>query len=333
LVCGLLACTSGVHAAELQSANGQAADEREITGRTTSSSGITTEVKTETAGELSQEDLRQASLLGAHLMMTIEDARVALDAAEEAQAKDAMRQGLKLVEILRTILPETTQTTRVKDKDGKLLFEDSRQIEADRIPLYAALTKVNFLEPVVEAKKEAADVAGMKLADTEFLQTTVTLDLSFVERRINDALRAQDLEQADSALARAQSEGLDFSLRREDQPLAEVRDALWYAQRAAATGNYVSARANLGTARQRLTIYRDLMAVDQQAKVVELAGQIEKLEEEIEETAPDTREDVVARIKGMFDQVASWFAKSPGEVKAVPGPTSAETTAKSPDVE
>ena len=280
---------------------------------------ITTEVTSETYGELSGADLRDLSVIGSHALALVGDARRALDANDLVEARQHTQRALELIDVVRKMMPTTVQTLKVMDAEGATLFENTRRVPEENIPLYTVVSRVNFLEPVVEAMRDDADVQGVRLSDADLVHTHLTLDIGLLERRLREAAQAQELDEADAALVAALSQAVQLTQTRIDEPLAVVRDALWYAQRAASAGNYSSARANLLTARQRLAIYRDLLPEDDRSEAIRLYGQLTDLVQRIEDTdeaGEASQNEVMAEIEGLFDRVASWFQRPTSETRS-----------------
>src|SRR5947209_6612113 len=97
--------------------------------------GYRTEVKSETKGTLSQEDRRQVSLLAAQVFQHVDEARRALDADDPKQARAEVEKGREAIKAVRALLPRTTVRTRTTAPDGKVIYQDEREVQDDRVPL------------------------------------------------------------------------------------------------------------------------------------------------------------------------------------------------------
>ncbi|MDA1018061.1 MAG: hypothetical protein O3A00_26845, partial [Planctomycetota bacterium] len=160
-------------------------------GGANSTTGMTTRVTRVTSGELNAEDINQISHLAAHLITQINDARLWIDASNQSRAQTAIDKGLQLAGVIRGVLPVTTIHTTVRDRAGKVVYEDDRRVQQANVPLFQGMTRIQFLKPVIEAKRQAAAAGqnGVALSETSFVQSRVLLDVSYVQRRLSEADR------------------------------------------------------------------------------------------------------------------------------------------------
>jgi len=167
---------------------------------------------------------------------------------------------------------------------------------------------VESVEPIVEAKRDEAALKGLKLAEAELIHTSVLVDLSFVERKLK---RAGELltnpKEASAELALAQTQGVHFFARREDNPLVAVQHALRLAERQVQEKKFEGAIANLQLAKLGLDTYRTLIGVEDGKLVIDLQNDIQKLSGEMQK--PET----AGKIRGMWEKVASWFKHESGQ--------------------
>ena len=193
-----------------------------------------TEVTSQTRGVLSQDDRRQVSLLAAQAFQHVDKARRALDADETKQARQEVEAGRRAIAAIRALLPRTSVQTRTTAPDGKVIYEDDREVQEDHVPLYEGMLHVKTLAPIVAAKRNAAEVAGVKLLESALISTEVTVDLDVLEAQLKRAARALDdteIRDAARALTLAQVRGVDFSYHKDEASLADARDALWLTRR------------------------------------------------------------------------------------------------------
>jgi len=279
--------------------------------------GYRTEVRSETEGTLGQEDRRQVSLLAAQVFQHVDEARKALDADDVKQARNEVDKGRSAIRAIRALLPRTTVHTRTTAPDGTVMYEDERRVQEDRVPMFEGMLHVRTMAPLVAAKRDAAEVAGVQLVEASLLSTEVTVDLDVVEAQLARAAKALDGEksrEAAEALAAAQVRGVDFDYRKEDTPLAEARDALWLAKRAVEENNAVQARANLEVARLRLKIYREILPEDRRQEVDQLMGEVAQLEAKLRQEGTRTASQAEQSSRGnavsrWWDQVNDWFQR------------------------
>jgi hypothetical protein len=283
--------------------------------------GYRTEVKSQTEGTLGQEDRRQVSLLAAQVFQHVDEARRALDADDTKQARKEVDKGREALKAVRALLPRTSVRTRTEAPDGQVIYEDRREVQEDRVPLFEGMLHAQTLAPIVEAQRdasEAAEVKGVRLVGSESIRTEAVADLGVVEgqlRRAAKALEEHKPAEAAQALAMAQVRGVDFRFNKEDSPLAEARDAIWLARRSLEENNVEQARSNLVAARQRLRIYREIAPKERQADVDRMLKEAGELEGQLhKETAqnPASQSDRARQgstVTRWWEQINGWFKK------------------------
>src|SRR4051812_47109280 len=151
--------------------------------------GYRTEVKSETRGTLSTEDRRQVSLLAAQVFQHVDEARHALDADDTKQARQEVYKGREAVKAVRALLPRTTVHTRTTAPDGKVIYEDDREVQDDRVPLFEGMLHARTFAPIQEAQRDAGRVAGVRVVESEAISTEVMADLDDVEAQLARAAR------------------------------------------------------------------------------------------------------------------------------------------------
>jgi hypothetical protein len=273
-----------------------------------------TTVDRKTEGELSAEDFRQVSLLASRVVMHMSDAAKHLLDEKTKDCQADLSNALTLIGVIRDMLPTTTVTTVVEDASGKEVYRHVDRVQEDRIPLHEELIAVNVLEPITEAKQEAAELAGVRLADADVLHTSVLLELDYMERKLNRALKliekAEGIEDALVQLRLAQTDGVSYVVNRKDNPLVDAQMALQFAERMVEQGRDRAAQANLQLAKNQLELYRGLIGKAENEAVRKLQDEISKLQTEI------GREDAAKTIRGFWDQVTGWFGRQEGETRA-----------------
>jgi hypothetical protein len=285
--------------------------------------GYRTEVTSETKGALSEEDRRQVAVLTAQVFQHVDEARQAIDADDVPQARREVDQGQRALKAIRALLPRTSVRTRTEAPDGQVIYEDRREVQEDRVPLFEGMLHAQTLAPIVEARRdasaaEAAEVKGLRLVGSESIRTEAVADLGVVEgqlRRAAKALEEHKPAEAAQALAMAQVRGVDFRYSQEDSPLAEARDAIWLARRSLEENNVTQARSNLGAARQRLRIYREIAPKERQADVDRMLKEADELEGHLhKETTqnPASQADRARQgstVTRWWEQINGWFKK------------------------
>jgi len=279
--------------------------------------GYRTEVRSETKGALGQEDRRQVSLLAAQVFQHIDEARRALDADDVKQARGEVEKGREAIKAVRALLPKTAVRTRTTAPDGKVIYEDDREVQEVRVPVFEGMLHSRTLAPILSARRDETRVAGVRVVESEAISTEVTADLGFVEAQLGRAAKALDDKKSDDAaraLLLAQLRGVDVRYSKEDTPLAEARDAIWLTKRALEENNAAQARANLAVARQRLEVYRQVLPEDKRQAVNQLMSEVNQLEQQLQQeanrpasAAERTRQgNAVTR---WWDQVNGWFRR------------------------
>jgi len=280
------------------------------TGTYGSGQNYKTTVERHSEGQLSSEDLHQASLLSSQLLMHLNAAAVHCLDGKGDDAKPEIEKAQSLAAIVRKLLPVTTVTTVVTDAQGKEAYRDVQKVQEDQIPIFAGDIAVEVVEPLVEAKKDQAALKGLKLADADIIHTSMLADLGYIERKL---ARASQLlskpEDAASQLALAQNIGIRFSMHKEDSPLVEVQHALRLAERMVQEKKYEGAKVNLQLAKLRLEAYRGLVGTNDAKQAADLEKEIEKVSAEVEKPG------VEGRIRGMWDKATSWFKRESGQAR------------------
>ena len=280
--------------------------------------GYRTEVTSETKGTLSQEDRRQVALLAAQVFQHIDEARQALDADDTKLAHKEVDKARQAIRAVHGMLPTTSVRTKTTAPDGKVIYEDERDIQEDRVPLFEGMLHEETLAPIIDAKRDAVDMSGVRVVRSETLNTQAIADLGIVEAQLGCAIKALNEGKADDAakaLTLAQVRGVDFLYSKEDTPLAEARDALWLARRALEENNPTQARVNLDVARQRLRIYREVAPENRRSDVDQMLQEADQLETQLrQETSQQPasraeRSHQGTSVTRWWEQVNSWFKK------------------------
>jgi hypothetical protein len=278
-----------------------------------------TTVERQSEGELTAEDLHQASVLTSQLLTHLNAAAQQLADGRGDSARPEIEKAESLVKVVRGLLPTTVVTTVTCDTQGKEVYRDVQRVQDDQIPIFQGQIAIEAVEPIVEAKKDEATLKGVKLAEADLIRTAVLVDLSFVERKLKRAteLIAKPKEAADE-LALVQAQGVHFYAHREDSPLVDVQHALRLAERQVREKKYDGAIANLQLAKVGLDTYRTLVGPEAGKTIGNLQKDIEKLSGELQ--TPGAAE----KIRGMWDKVTSWFKRESGQARQ----TSAEQPKK-----
>ncbi|HEX3450654.1 MAG TPA: YfdX family protein [Isosphaeraceae bacterium] len=274
-----------------------------------------TEVSSRTMGSLSEEDRRQVSLLMAQVFEHIQDARDAIDADDTKKALDEVNKGREAIKAIRAMLPRTIVHTRTNAPDGKVLYEDERDVQDTYIPLYEGLLHTETLTPIIAAKRDALNVAGVHVVDAETIVTQARADLNIIESELTKAAKALGENKTDvaaKALAPALVRGVDLRFSKEDSPLVVARDALWLARRALEENNAAQAIVNLTSAQQRLRIYREVASQDERQEVDQMLREVAELDAQLRQERNQSASRATRAHQGniiaqWWDKVNGWF--------------------------
>jgi predicted negative regulator of RcsB-dependent stress response len=270
----------------------------------------TTTVERQTEGKLSAEDFRQVSALGSHIIGHLNNATEYLEDSKSEEANKELDNAAKLSGIIRNMLPTTTVTTVVKDAKGNEVYRTKELVQDDLVPIYEDMVAVDVLQPIENAKKKEVTLKGVKLADAEVVNTSVLLDLKYVDRKIK---RAKSLmaelkhHQALEELLLAQTIGTKFSVSEEDSPLVKAQRALTLAEKMVSEKKFEAAEANLKLAKFDLDAYKTLVGKERQGKVETMQKDIDRLFGTLEQ------KDSESKVRDLWSRVTNWFAHEPGK--------------------
>lgn len=269
-----------------------------------------TTVERQSAGELSAEDLHQASLLSSQMLMHLNAGALHCIDVKGDAARAEIEKAQSLAGIVRRLLPTTTVTTIVKDAQDKEVYRDVQKVQEDQIPIFSGQIAVEVVEPLVEAKRDEAALKGLKLADADIIHTSMLVDLGYIDRKLARATQLLNKpDEAAAQLALAQTVGVRFSMHKEDSPLVEVQHALRLAERMVQEKKYEGAKANLQLAKLRLETYRGLVGSDKAGAASELEKEIAKVSGEL------AKPGVEEKVRGMWQKATSWFKRETGQAK------------------
>jgi len=279
--------------------------------------GYRTEVTSEAVESApGYDDIRQFSLLMADTFGHIEKARVQLAAEAPKEAQKEVSKAREAVQAIRKMQPRTIVRTKTLAPDGKAIFEDEIEVQDARIPLFEGILHARTLAPILSARRNAMELAGVQVVESERIFTEAIADLEVIEAQLARAAKAMENNKSDvasKALADSLIRGIDFRYSKEDKELASARDAIWLARRSLEENNVTQALTNLGTARQRLMLYRDVLPANQRQEVDKLLREDEQLEAQLrQETAarPGSHTDHARHtqmVTHWWDRVNSWF--------------------------
>jgi len=301
----------------------QSSKDKKESNRVTRTFGAEGGYRTEVVSEAVEppsgyEDLRQLSLLMADTFAHIDKASVRLAADEPKEAQKEVVKAREAVQAIRRMQPKTMVRTKTLAPDGKAIFEDEIEVQDARIPLYEGILHARTLAPILAARRNAMEIAGVQVVESERIVTEAIADLEVIEAQLTRAAKALENNKssdASKALADSLIRGIDFRYSKEDKELASARDALWLARRSLEENNVTQAMVNLETARQRLRLYREVLTPDQRQEVDKTLREVEQFEAQLrQETAsrPANQTDRTRHTQAVthwWDRVNGWFRR------------------------
>jgi len=264
------------------------------------------------------DDMRQLSLLMADTFEHIEKARARIAADETKDAQKEVTKGREAIQAIRRMQPKTVVHTKTLAPDGKAIFEDEIEVQDARIPLYEGILHARTLAPILSARRNAMELAGVQVVESERIFTEAIADLEVIQAQLARAAKSLENNKSDDAskaLADALIRGIDFRFTKEDKELASARDAIWLARRSLEENNVTQALVNLEAARQRLRLYREVLAADQRQDVDKMLREVEQFEAQLRQeakTQPATQADRMRHTQTMthwWDRVNGWFRR------------------------
>jgi len=274
-----------------------------------------TEVTIRTKGKLTDDDKRQAALLVAEAFAHVDEASEELEADDSKEARDEVNKSLEAIKAVRSMLPTMTIHTKTTAPDGKVIYEDEREDQNARVSLFEGIIHKQTLAPILEARRNAVQVAGVHLVEAETIVTEAVADLDTIEaelKRAAKSLQDNKPEAATKALALALVRGIEAVYSKEDSELASARDAIWLAQRALKENNVAEALVNLEISRQRLQLYRELASQDQRREVDQMLREVAQLEAQLRQegnqpVARAERDRQGHTLTSWWDKLTGWF--------------------------
>src|SRR5579871_6197535 len=162
--------------------------------------GYRTEVTSNTTGTLGSEDQQQVAILTAHVFQHIVHAQRALEADKTSDAQQEIVNGRNAIKAIRSLLPTTTVHTQTRSPNGKVIYEATRTVQADRVPLFEGMSSTKTLSPIVAAKQDAVEIKGLRLVGSETITTEAFADLDYVESQLDRASKALNDNEAGAAM-------------------------------------------------------------------------------------------------------------------------------------
>ena len=279
--------------------------------------GYRTEITSRTNGTLTEENRRQASVLLTQVFHHIGKASEDIEAGDTSQALKEVNKAREAINVVRGMLPKTSLTTKTTSPDRKVVYDDQCEIEHSRIPIYENLLHSQTLAPILAARRNALEIAGYRVVQSETIITEAIADVEALDRHLARAAKALDEKKTDDAakaLAMSLVKGIDVRYEKEDSGLAAARDSIWLARRALEEGNVAQALVNLAEARQRLNVYRTVLPQDQRQDVDQMLSEVDQLENQLRQEVNNQTTTTTAErsrqgglLTSWWDRINGWF--------------------------
>ena len=155
--------------------------------------------------KLTAEEWRSLSLSGSRILKHTDQALTALADKNNEGALTNIGQGLKLVEIINSVLPASKVTTNIKN--GTLEYKDADDVKPGFVPIYREYDSIDVLSPVTELKqfnagtRQPGTVPDVAYAALDC--TSVKLDIRLAKRDLESAeelVKKDDVKAATAAL-------------------------------------------------------------------------------------------------------------------------------------
>lgn len=286
---------------------------------------ITSKVETEAVTALSDEEAKDISFAAGRILKHVIQARDALRQTNLEHATVHVKQGVKLVAIVESVLPRYSVKTEITS--GELTYSDEDDVTPRYVTLFDELERRDIISPVLQVQKQSKGPrqknqpgqpaskeapGALAISRAEIAYSTATLDIVLTRHLL--ALARQNLAEgkvteADEALLAIQSEAVLFEFEEIDLPLEEAADNLKLAEIEMREGRYAEAKAALQVAVDQLKNYEELVGENQGAEVQMLHQEIAKLAAELESgnVSQADQQKHASRISGWWRRATKWF--------------------------
>ncbi len=273
-----------------------------------------THVKVNSGGQLSEANYREVSRLASRLMFHLGEGAYEAAADSSSTALKEVQQARKLASLIRSVLPTSSVETVVKDRNGQVVYSDTREEQDDLIPVFRGSIKVNVVQPLLEIQRTDAKIKGVSLADADLINTSLWVDLPYVElklKRAESLLSKGKTEEAAAELALARLEGVDIVAKVNRSPLVRGIEALALAEEMGEQGFKEAAIENLKRASVELELYRTTRKGQaDEHEIKDLLVKMETLKKQFED--PGWTDKIKSASRKMF----SFFRTNAEESKA-----------------
>lgn len=298
-------------------------------------SRITSKVDVSPVDTLTDEESREVSFAAGRILKHIAQARAAIAVDHKDDARKHVDQGLKLIEIIESVLPHYSVKTEIRS--GDLVYTDHDEITPTYVTLFDELERRDIITPVLRAKSDVKQKSSNKANDAnndaakgveEHSQqppqavslaandyTIVKLNVGYAKEMLNLAKTEMAKEshkehlKADTALLAIQTAGVTLEFDEIDLPLERAADNLKLAETEMKEGRYDAAKETLYIAADELKKYEKQAGENRSKEVKALHEEIGKLAAELEKGKPSEAdaEKHINTISKLWQKVTKWF--------------------------
>ena len=163
----------------------------------------------------------------------IRNARNAIDADDNKKALEEVNKGREAIKAIHAMLPRATIHTKTTAPDGKVVYEDEREVQESSIPLFEGLLHTETLAPILAAKDMPSRWRAFMSSTRRRIVTEAIANLDVIEGQLARAAKALGQNKGgrrrDRTLRRPWS-GVSISVStRTTLHWLLTRDALWLA--------------------------------------------------------------------------------------------------------
>jgi hypothetical protein len=276
----------------------------------TAAERITSKLDTKCTTKLNADEWRALSLAAGRVLMHVDQARMEIAEKKVDPAKEDVKKGLTLIQIIEKAAPEYDVSAEIRS--GDLVYKDQEETTGGLIPIYEELDKVDLVGPIARARQEnnkraiAGGAAPIVTASAlEF--TSLDLDVPMAKNgleRAAEALKESDTDGADAAL-QAVLGAVIFRYDVADLPLVRAADNLRVAESELDRGDHDAAKAALNAASDALKQYEKIAGDSRSQEVKKLHTEID----EVAKTLTNHQNDAKQKVSHWWDRVVSWFRK------------------------
>ena len=278
---------------------------------------IIAETDIQPVATLSAQESQAMSLAAGRILLHADDARIAITEEDKKTALKEIKQGLILVKLIQNTIPKYKVTTTIKAGDAT--YTDEEEVSRRFVQVFNEQYIQDVIAPVVQAKTNNLKHPGPKGGDLPAIedysiwsQSTMKLNIALADDALalaKEELKKGHFDNADTALALLQTEGVVFEYSAVELPLTEAADDLKLAQLEISEGKTNQAQATLKRASEHLKKYEVISGESRAKEVRKLNEEIDRLSQSL--AKGDHSESALKKagkeIASYWDRVVNWF--------------------------